>query len=59
MKKARILIVEDDQIISLEIRERLEEFGYEVVGTEKTGEKAVETATRIIPDLVLMDIHLA
>lgn len=59
MEKARIMVVEDDKIISMEIRERLESLGYEVPAVVYTGEKAIEKATETLPDLVLMDIRLA
>jgi CheY-like chemotaxis protein len=59
MAKARIMVVEDDKIISMEIRERLESLGYEVPAVVYTGEKAIEKATETLPDLVLMDIRLA
>jgi len=58
MKKANILVVEDQKIISLEIRERLEEMGYNVAGTASTGKQAIQLATSTNPDLILMDIRL-
>jgi CheY-like chemotaxis protein len=58
MEKARILVVEDNRIISLEIRERLNSLGYEVVDSVTTGELALERAARLMPDLILMDIRL-
>ncbi len=57
--KARILIVEDENITALDIRNKLEDYGYELIGTVATGEKAIEmTAGPDKPDLVLMDIVL-
>jgi two-component sensor histidine kinase/AmiR/NasT family two-component response regulator len=58
MEKAKIMVVEDNKIISLEIRQRLESMGYEVIAVSYTGEDAVSNATEKIPDLVLMDIKL-
>jgi len=58
MTKPRILVVEDDAIIAMEIAERLNRMGYEVTGTPATGEEAVAAAARDRPDLVLMDIRL-
>jgi PAS domain S-box-containing protein len=58
MTKSRILVVEDDAIIAMEIAERLKRMGYEVIGTIATGEEAVAAASRDRPDLVLMDIRL-
>lgn len=58
MEKAKIMVVEDNKIISLEIRQRLESMGYEVKAVSYTGEDAVVKATETVPDLVLMDIKL-
>jgi len=58
MENARILVVEDQKIISLEIKERLEEMGHQVVGLAKSGDKAIELALKHFPDLILMDIKI-
>jgi two-component system cell cycle sensor histidine kinase/response regulator CckA len=55
---ARILVVEDEAIVAMDISARLRVLGYEVVGPAPTGEEAVELAERTRPDLVLMDIML-
>ena len=54
----KILIVEDEQITALDIKLKLEDFGYIVVGTAQTGQEAVEKAFAENPDLILMDITL-
>jgi two-component system, response regulator PdtaR len=54
----RILIVEDDEIISNLITTMLEKKGYAVVGKVSSGEEAILKAAELEPDLVLMDIHL-
>ena len=59
MARARILIVEDEKIISLDLRRRLEKFGYEVAGLAANAEDALELARELQPDLILMDIMLA
>lgn len=58
MSKGRILIVEDETIVALDVRARLVRLGYEVVGHAVTGSKAVELAHAAKPDLVLMDVML-
>jgi diguanylate cyclase (GGDEF)-like protein/PAS domain S-box-containing protein len=58
MKQARILVVEDESIVAADIQDRLETLGYEVPVTVGWGEKAVELAGTLRPDLVLMDIQL-
>ena len=55
---SRILIVEDESVVALDLRLRLEAMGYTVVGSHATGREAVEGAGRLEPDLVLMDIVL-
>lgn len=59
MSAARILVVEDEMIIARELAMHLQELGYEPVGSARTGEKAIEMAGLLRPDLVLMDVHLA
>ena len=56
--KMRVLIVEDEAIIALDLKYRLRRLGYEVVGCTDTGEDAIRYACAIQPDLVLMDIQL-
>lgn len=57
-KKARLLIVEDEKIIALDLQRRLEKYGYDVVSLSDDGEQAVALAEEHKPDLVLMDIML-
>ena len=58
MASARLLVVEDQSIIALDLKSRLTSLGYEVVATAAYGETAVEAVGRLDPDLVLMDIRL-
>lgn len=58
MKPCRILVVEDEAIVAMDISQRLKSLGYELAGRTGTGEEAVELAGKEHPDLVLMDIHL-
>lgn len=55
---ARILVVEDEAIVAMDLSHHLNALGYDVVGVASTGEQAVELATDLQPDLVLMDIIL-
>ena len=59
MEKAQILIVEDEAIVSMGLRYKLESFGYSVPAEISSGEEAVKAATRLRPDVVLMDIRLS
>ena len=58
MTKTTILIVEDEAIVAADLAGKLEQLGYEVVGTAAKGEEAVESACRLKPEVVLMDIRL-
>jgi CheY-like chemotaxis protein len=54
----RILVVEDESLVALDIKMRLVQLGYEVPSTLSTGEQAIAAAGELKPDLVLMDISL-
>lgn len=56
---ARILIVEDERIVAIDLAQTLVGLGYLVVDTVATGENAVDEARRQRPDAILMDIRLA
>lgn len=58
MGKVRIMVVDDESVARMDIREMLEEAGYEVVAEASDGEVAVEKAFRYKPDLILMDVKL-
>ncbi|MCW1069324.1 response regulator, partial [Streptococcus anginosus] len=51
----RVLVVEDETLIRLDIVETLEDAGYEVVGEAGDGESAIELAGELEPDLIVMD----
>ena len=55
---ARILVVEDDFIVGLELEAGLTEAGFEVVGIAMTAEEALSLAVAERPALVVMDIRL-
>src|SRR5207249_3653676 len=58
LMKARLLIVEDEAIVAMDLQQRLEHLGHEVVGTAATGEAAIQRAEEARPDVTLMDIRL-
>ncbi len=58
MARARILVVEDEGIVAIDIQNRLKRLGYDVPAVASYGEEAVRKAAEIHPDLVLMDIML-
>jgi len=53
-----ILVVEDESIVRKDIERSLEKLGYNVVGQADNGEKALELARSLKPDLALMDIQI-
>ncbi|MCC5927082.1 MAG: response regulator [Bacteroidetes bacterium] len=57
-KKTRLLIVEDERIVAMDLRHRLERFGYEVVDMVASGKAAMEAVETHQPDMVLMDIRI-
>jgi PAS domain S-box-containing protein len=58
MTKAKLMIVEDEAIIAMEIESQLQSLGYEVTSVIDTGEKAIEKAEEDKPDIILMDIRI-
>ncbi|MGE7948775.1 ANTAR domain-containing response regulator [Lysinibacillus sp. NPDC093688] len=56
--KKRILIAEDEPIIRLDLKMMLRKNGYEIVGEAGNGDRAIELAFKLKPDLVLMDIEM-
>ena len=56
MGKPRILITEDEIITAIDIREKLERFGYVVTDIASSGDDAIASIQKDYPDLILMDI---
>jgi PAS domain S-box-containing protein len=56
--KPRIFIVEDEAVVALDIRHRLQQLGYEIAGMASSGEDAMSAVGALHPDLVLMDVNL-
>ena len=58
-RKLRVLVVEDEALLSLSLEAMLEEWGHEQVGSVPTGRAGIRLAGELHPDVVLMDINLA
>ncbi len=58
MVSRRILIVEDEGLIGLDLQRRLEKAGYVVVAVAERMEEALEMAATLSPELVFMDIRI-
>ena len=54
----RVVIAEDEAIIRLDLKETLEEEGYEVVGETGRGDDAVELVRDLEPDLAILDVQM-
>ena len=54
----KILIVEDELIIALDLQYGLKDLGYKVIDTTDNGQDAIDMAAEHLPDVVLMDIKL-
>ncbi len=59
LEPVRILVVEDEGIIALEIQKQITALGYQVAGRVSSAEEAVATVLTMLPSLVLMDVRLA
>jgi two-component system, response regulator PdtaR len=57
-RKARVLLVEDEALAALEIRESLEELGHTVTDVMESGDAVLQSALKDPPDVIVMDIHL-
>lgn len=58
MTPTRVLVVEDEPLIAMDIGVTLEELGLEVVGYAQTMAEAKEQITALAPDLVTLDVNL-
>ncbi|GAB2642053.1 ANTAR domain-containing response regulator [Prescottella soli] len=54
----RVVVAEDEALIRLDLVEMLREEGYDVVGEAGDGQRAVELAEELRPDLVIMDVKM-
>ena len=58
MMHARVMVVEDERIVALHLRQQLVKLGYEVAEFAASGEQALRQVAAAQPDLILMDIHI-
>jgi response regulator NasT len=54
----RVVIAEDEAIIRLDLKELLEEEGYDVVGETGRGDEAIDLVRDLVPDLVILDVKM-
>lgn len=58
MGKLRVLIADDDSIIRLDLKQMLENLGYEVVAEAGDGQQAVQLARETNPDICILDVKM-
>lgn len=58
-KPLRILIVEDEILIALELESLLQDLGHDVVGMAASSAEALSLGQELKPDLAFVDVHLA
>jgi response regulator NasT len=56
--RKKVVIAEDEALIRLDLKETLDELGYEVIGEAGDGERAVALAEELRPDLVILDVKM-
>ena len=56
--KGRVFLVEDEKLVIEDIRERLTNHGYSVVGTASSGRDAIDAIKQACPDVIIMDVRI-
>lgn len=59
MQKGKLLIVEDEPIVAMDLRQELSDLGYEVIGVAESADEALTIVQSTLPDCALMDIRIA
>ena len=54
----RVLVVDDDAMVAISVREMIQTAGHEVVGMAQSGEEAIEMTALMRPDIAVVDIRL-
>jgi two-component system, response regulator PdtaR len=57
-KQLRVILAEDESIIALDLKRKLESFGYKVLCTVRSGEAAIAKTEELRPDLMIVDVGL-
>ena len=58
MAAVRILVAEDNDLVALTLEEQLKSLGYDVIAVAHTGAEAIDLASRLTPDMIIMDIRM-
>jgi CheY-like chemotaxis protein len=54
----RVMVVEDEAVVALHLRQELTKLGYTVAGVATNSEQALKMVDEVFPDVILMDIHI-
>src|SRR5580658_3195795 len=54
----KVMIVEDEAVVALHLRQELTKLGHVVAGVATSGEQALKMVDEVFPDVILMDIHI-
>lgn len=54
----KVLIVDDESLIRMDLRDQLEAADYEVIGEGRNGVEALKLAKKLKPDVILMDVKM-
>lgn len=54
----KVLIVEDEPVVALDLQQEVEEFGCEIVGVAESADEALMAVEENLPDLALMDVRI-
>jgi len=57
-KKLKVLICEDDYLVSQGIKSNIESLGHDVIAVAKNGKEAIDFALEKLPELIIMDINM-
>jgi len=58
MEVMRVVIADDESIIRMDLKKTIEDLGHSVVGEASDGQKAIELARALKPDIVILDIKM-
>ncbi len=57
-RSLKVLVVEDEGLVAAGLKGQLEDIGHQVLGLAKDAEEAVRLASKLQPDLIMMDIRI-
>src|SRR3954471_23434733 len=58
MQPAKVFVVEDERVVAMHLRQQLSRLGYQVPAMATSGSDALNKIVKLLPDVVLMDIHI-